>query len=46
LISEAGDKLDLVISRNPLAANAPPEAKRELLAQAACAEVKASIQTV
>uniref|UniRef100_A0A8C8ATQ4 Glutamate receptor interacting protein 2 n=1 Tax=Otus sunia TaxID=257818 RepID=A0A8C8ATQ4_9STRI len=49
LISEAGDKLDLVISRNPLAlaANAPPEGNRELPAQVARgAEVKASVQTL
>uniref|UniRef100_A0A8U8C1A7 Uncharacterized protein n=1 Tax=Geospiza parvula TaxID=87175 RepID=A0A8U8C1A7_GEOPR len=49
LISEAGDKLDLVISRNPLAlaANAPSEGNRELLAQVPCsAEVKASVQTL
>uniref|UniRef100_A0A8C9G557 Glutamate receptor interacting protein 2 n=1 Tax=Pavo cristatus TaxID=9049 RepID=A0A8C9G557_PAVCR len=46
LISEAGDKLDLVISRNPLAANAPPEGNGELPAQAARAEVKASVQTL
>uniref|UniRef100_A0A8C0EIR5 Glutamate receptor interacting protein 2 n=1 Tax=Bubo bubo TaxID=30461 RepID=A0A8C0EIR5_BUBBB len=49
LISEAGDKLDLVISRNPLAlaANAPPEGNRELPAQVAHgAEVKASVQTL
>uniref|UniRef100_A0A8C0VLT8 Glutamate receptor interacting protein 2 n=1 Tax=Cyanistes caeruleus TaxID=156563 RepID=A0A8C0VLT8_CYACU len=49
LISEAGDKLDLVISRNPLAlaANAPSEGNRELLAQVPrSAEVKASVQTL
>uniref|UniRef100_A0A8B9T8E7 Glutamate receptor interacting protein 2 n=1 Tax=Anas platyrhynchos TaxID=8839 RepID=A0A8B9T8E7_ANAPL len=49
LISEAGDKLDLVISRNPLAlaANAPLEGNGELPAQAARgAELKASIQTL
>uniref|UniRef100_A0A8C3GUM1 Glutamate receptor interacting protein 2 n=1 Tax=Corvus moneduloides TaxID=1196302 RepID=A0A8C3GUM1_CORMO len=49
LISEAGDKLDLVISRNPLAlaANAPSEGNRELLAQVPRgAEVKASVQTL
>ncbi|KAJ7406885.1 Glutamate receptor-interacting protein 2 [Willisornis vidua] len=49
LISEAGDKLDLVISRNPLAlaANAPSEGNRELLAQVPHgAEVKASVQTL
>uniref|UniRef100_A0A8B9FN78 Glutamate receptor interacting protein 2 n=1 Tax=Amazona collaria TaxID=241587 RepID=A0A8B9FN78_9PSIT len=49
LISEAGDKLDLVISRNPLAlaANAPQEGTRELPAQVAHGtEVKASIQTL
>ncbi|KAM6059293.1 glutamate receptor-interacting protein 2 isoform 11-T12 [Theristicus caerulescens] len=49
LISEAGDKLDLVISRNPLAlaANAPPEGNGELPARVARgAEVKASIQTL
>ncbi|RMB98904.1 hypothetical protein DUI87_24448 [Hirundo rustica rustica] len=49
LISEAGDKLDLVISRNPLAlaANAPSEGNRELLAQVPrSAAVKASVQTL
>ncbi|KAI1234488.1 hypothetical protein IHE44_0003541 [Lamprotornis superbus] len=49
LISEAGDKLDLVISRNPLAlaANTPSEGNRELLAQGPrSAEVKASVQTL
>ncbi|RLV99591.1 hypothetical protein DV515_00009767 [Chloebia gouldiae] len=49
LISEAGDKLDLVISRNPsaLAANAPSEGNRELPAQVPhSAEVKASVQTL
>lgn len=49
LISEAGDKLDLVISRNPLAlaANAPLEGNRELPVQVPCgAEVKASVQTL
>uniref|UniRef100_A0A8C0B3Z7 Glutamate receptor interacting protein 2 n=1 Tax=Buteo japonicus TaxID=224669 RepID=A0A8C0B3Z7_9AVES len=49
LISEAGEKLDLVISRNPLAlaANTPPEGNRELPAQAARgAEIKASVQTL
>ncbi|NXO08933.1 GRIP2 protein, partial [Oriolus oriolus] len=49
MISEAGDKLDLVISRNPLAlaANAPSEGNRELLVQVPRgAEVKASVQTL
>uniref|UniRef100_A0A8C3UYW2 Glutamate receptor interacting protein 2 n=1 Tax=Catharus ustulatus TaxID=91951 RepID=A0A8C3UYW2_CATUS len=49
LISEAGDKLDLVISRNPLAlaANAPSEGNRELPAQGPRGtEVKASVQTL
>uniref|UniRef100_A0A8C3D2T8 Glutamate receptor interacting protein 2 n=1 Tax=Cairina moschata TaxID=8855 RepID=A0A8C3D2T8_CAIMO len=49
LISEAGDKLDLVISRNPLAlaANAALEGNGELPAQAARgAELKASVQTL
>uniref|UniRef100_A0A8C5T5R1 Glutamate receptor interacting protein 2 n=1 Tax=Malurus cyaneus samueli TaxID=2593467 RepID=A0A8C5T5R1_9PASS len=49
LISEAGDKLDLVISRNPLAlaASAPSEGNRELPAQVPRgAEVKASVQTL
>uniref|UniRef100_A0A8V5HD20 Uncharacterized protein n=1 Tax=Melopsittacus undulatus TaxID=13146 RepID=A0A8V5HD20_MELUD len=49
LISEAGDKLDLVISRNPLAlaANTPQEGTRELPTQVAHGtEVKASIQTL
>ncbi|OXB54244.1 hypothetical protein ASZ78_009839 [Callipepla squamata] len=46
LISEAGDKLDLVISRNPLAANAPPEGNGELPAQAARTEVKTRVQTL
>ncbi|OXB82981.1 UNVERIFIED_CONTAM: hypothetical protein H355_001324, partial [Colinus virginianus] len=46
LISEAGDKLDLVISRNPLAANAPPEGNGELPAQAALTEVKTRVQTL
>lgn len=49
LISEAGDKLDLVISRNPLAvaANASQEGNKELPAQVARgAEVKASVQTL
>ncbi|XP_064931676.1 glutamate receptor-interacting protein 2 isoform X2 [Columba livia] len=49
LISEAGDKLDLVISRNPLAlaANTPLEGTGELPAQAARGtEVKASVQTL
>ncbi|KAJ7398608.1 Glutamate receptor-interacting protein 2 [Pitangus sulphuratus] len=48
LISEAGDKLDLVISRNPLAmaANAPSEGNRELPVHVSHgAEVKASVQT-
>uniref|UniRef100_A0A672V3K9 Glutamate receptor interacting protein 2 n=1 Tax=Strigops habroptila TaxID=2489341 RepID=A0A672V3K9_STRHB len=49
LISEAGDKLDLVISRNPLAlaANTPQEGTRELPAQVVHGtEVKASVQTL
>lgn len=49
LISEAGDKLDLVISRNPLAlaANAPSEGMGEPPAPAARGtEVEASVQTL
>ncbi|XP_044879806.1 glutamate receptor-interacting protein 2 isoform X4 [Mauremys mutica] len=48
LISEAGDKLDLVISRNPLAlaANAQLEASGELVPQSLGVEVKTSMQTL
>uniref|UniRef100_A0A452GUP1 PDZ domain-containing protein n=1 Tax=Gopherus agassizii TaxID=38772 RepID=A0A452GUP1_9SAUR len=48
LISEAGDKLDLVISRNPLAlaANAQLEASGELVPQSLSVEVKMSMQTL
>ncbi|XP_067400440.1 glutamate receptor-interacting protein 2 isoform X4 [Emydura macquarii macquarii] len=49
LISEAGDKLDLVISRNPLAlaANAQLEASGELpVQQSLDVEVKTSMQTL
>ncbi|EMP35594.1 Glutamate receptor-interacting protein 2, partial [Chelonia mydas] len=48
LISEAGDKLDLVISRNPLAlaANAQLEASGELVPQSLGVEVKTSTQTL